>query len=169
MKMKKISTIIIGLSLIASNALFAVDNHMGDHMHEGKMANHEKEAMQMMTSMDMSSKSANKSSMSKGAYKNTMMVNGYSVTLSSMKPLSDGKNPMSIILKKDGKIIKNANVKIKFFMTMMPGMEFTEQAKLSGDKYTSNIDFSMQGEWAYELDFKTRDGKIHTAKGSVNL
>ena len=167
--MNKFSTVVLGLSLIASSALFAEGNHMGDHMHEGKMANHEKEATQMMASMDMSKKNTNRSSMKKNAYNNQMMVNGYHITLSSMKPLTDGKNDMSIALKKDGKVIKNADIKIKFSMPMMPGMEFTEQAKLSGDKYNSNIDFSMEGEWAYELDFKTSDGKIHKAKGSVNL
>jgi hypothetical protein len=50
--MKKLTTIILGLSLIASAALYAggthhknnkvesSNNHMGDHMHEGKMTNH---------------------------------------------------------------------------------------------------------------------------------
>ncbi len=86
-----------------------------------------------------------------------------------MKPLSDGKNHMQIILKKGNKTITNADVKIKFDMPMMPGMDFTEKAMIDGDKYNSMIDFSMDGKWNYDLDFKTSDGKIHKVKGSVNF
>ena len=50
--MKKLTTIILGLGLLASTSLYAggtndnktkvesSNNHMGDHMHEGKMSNH---------------------------------------------------------------------------------------------------------------------------------
>ena len=47
--MKKLSTVLLGLGLFVSSALFAAEanksttqqaTHMGDHMHEGKMMNH---------------------------------------------------------------------------------------------------------------------------------
>lgn len=41
--MKKITTLVLGLSLFASSALIAhsdIPTHTGNHMHEGKMANH---------------------------------------------------------------------------------------------------------------------------------
>ncbi len=41
--MKKITTMVLGLSLFASSALIAhsdIPTHTGNHMHEGKMANH---------------------------------------------------------------------------------------------------------------------------------
>ena len=49
--MKRFSIILLGVSLFTSAALFATgshgeevkassNNHMGDHMHEGKMMNH---------------------------------------------------------------------------------------------------------------------------------
>ena len=47
--MKKLSTVLLGLGLFVSSALYAAEanksttqqaTHMGDHMHEGKMMNH---------------------------------------------------------------------------------------------------------------------------------
>ena len=47
--MKKLSTVLLGLGLLVSSALYAAEankstaqqsSHMGDHMHEGKMMNH---------------------------------------------------------------------------------------------------------------------------------
>jgi hypothetical protein len=54
-------------------------------------------------------------------------------------------------------------------MPSMPGMEFTKNAGLKGNKYNTNINFSMGGEWAYELMFKTSDGSMHKTKGSVHI
>lgn len=202
--MKKITTIVMGLSLLASSALYASStqghdkkeeataNHMGDHMHKGKMQNHMNEnAMtdaqmkenmknmdhgKMMANMDhdkmMKNMDHGKMGMSSDSmkpYHHNMMTNGYKVTLSSKKALTDGKNHMTIMLMKNGKAVKNADVSIKFDMPSMPGMDFTQQAKGHGKMYTTVIDFSMGGEWAYELMFKTSDGAMHKTKGSVNL
>lgn len=47
--MKKLSTVLLGLGLLVSSALYAAEankstaqqsSHMGDHMHNGKMMNH---------------------------------------------------------------------------------------------------------------------------------
>lgn len=98
--------------------------------------------------------------------------NGYEVKLTSEKSLVVGDNIFFVKLSKDGNVIKNAKVKAKFFMPEMPGMpymEYKDKAKLLGDKYKMMINFSMGGTWQYHLKFKTKDGKIHTLRGSVNL
>lgn len=158
--MKKISTIVIGLSLLTSTALFASGDHMGDHMHNGKMANH-------MNPGGKTDKEMNKMGMS--PYHHNMMVNGYDVTVASDKPLSDGKNHMSVMLMKNGHPINDANMSMKFSMPSMPGMEFMEQASFNNDKYNTNVNFSMGGQWDYELIFKTSDGVINKVNGSVNI
>ena len=182
--MKRISTLVVGLSLLASSALYAAnDDHTGNHMHDGKMKNHMNEngmtdakMKKNMKNMDHGKMMANmghgKSSMSNDSmkpYHHNMMTNGYKVTLSSKKALTDGKNHMTIMLMKNGKPVKNADVSIKFDMPSMPGMDFTQKAKGHGKMYSSMINFSMGGEWTYELMFKTSDGAMHKTKGSVNL
>ena len=173
--MKKITTTILGLSLMASTALFAhgdkkVNDHTGDHMHEGKLTNHSNtNGMPDSHMKNMNHGSSNMSSNNMQAYHNQMMTDNYMVTLSSKKPLKDGNNHMSIMLEQNGKPVKNADVNIKFSMPSMPGMDFTQHAKIHGNMYNTKINFSMMGEWAYELMFKTSDGHMHTTKGSVNL
>jgi len=98
--------------------------------------------------------------------------NGYEIKLTSEKSLVVGDNTMFVQLSKDGDTVTNAKVKAKFFMPEMPGMpymEYKDKAKLVGDKYKMMINFSMGGTWQYHLKFKTKDGKIHTVRGSVNL
>ncbi len=174
--MKKISTAIIGLSLIASSALFAEGDHKGDHMHEGKMQNHvNANKMNNMNHGNMKTMDHSKMNMpnkSMGAYHNQMMTNGYHVSLSSKKPLVPGNNHMSIQLMKEGKIVTNAKVKIKFFMPEMPGMPYMEykaKGKQNGNKYNCDVNIGMSGTWQYQLKFKTSDGVIHKTRGSVNL
>lgn len=157
--MKKIIVTLCGASLLAG-ALYANGDHMGDHMHNGVMTNHSNP--NGMTNAQMNQSNMN-------AYHHDMMVNGYNVTLKSEKPLKDGKNPMSIVLMRNGHAINNADVSIKFSMPSMPGMEFNEHAKYHENMYKTMINFSMGGEWAYELMFKTSDGSMHKTKGSVNI
>jgi len=98
--------------------------------------------------------------------------NGYEIKLTSEKSLVVGDNTMFVQLSKDGDTVTNAKVKAKFFMPEMPGMpymEYKDKAKLVGDKYKMMINFSMGGTWQYQLKFKTKEGKIHTVRGSVNL
>ncbi|MGA1931726.1 FixH family protein [Arcobacter sp. YIC-464] len=97
---------------------------------------------------------------------------GYTIKLTSEKSLVVGDNDIFVELSKDGQAITNAKVKSKFFMPEMPGMpymEYTDKAKLVNDKYKMMINFSMGGTWQYQLKFKTKEGKVHTVRGSVNL
>ncbi|KAB7884288.1 FixH family protein [Poseidonibacter ostreae] len=165
--MNRMLKVVIGLSLVASSSLYASGDHTGDHMHEGKMTNHMKD-MDHET-MNINHKKSNMSNSSLNLYHHTIVVDGYQTTISSIKPLKDGKNDMTISILKNKKDIKNAIVNIKFSMPSMPGMEFTENAGIKGNKYNTNINFSMHGEWAYELIFKTSDGLIHKTKNSVHI
>ncbi len=96
----------------------------------------------------------------------------YIVKINSVKSLIVGNNKIEVVLQKDGKVITDAKVKVKFFMPEMPGMpymEYKEKLKLDGDKYKGNVNFSMSGTWQYHLKFKTADGQKHRVRGSVNL
>lgn len=164
--MNRILKIIVGLSLVSSSVLYA----NGDHMHEGKMTNHmnpDGATNTKMKQMDHSKMNTNHKKFSIKPYHHTVLVDGYKTMISSIKPLKDGKNDITITILKGKKTIKNVNVTIKFSMPSMPGMEFTRNAELKGNKYNTNINFSMSGEWAYELIFKTSDGSIHIANNRV--
>ena len=97
---------------------------------------------------------------------------GIDVSLKSEKSLIVGSNTFFIVLKKNGMEIKDAKVKVKFFMPEMPGMPYMEskqKARLMNGKYTVKINFSMSGTWQYQLRFKTEDNKKYKLRGSVNL
>ncbi|RXJ93728.1 hypothetical protein CRV00_09705 [Malaciobacter molluscorum] len=98
--------------------------------------------------------------------------NGYEVKLTSEKSLVKGSNVLYVKVTKANKAVTNAKAKIKFYMPEMPGMPYMESennAKLVGDKYKINVNFSMGGTWQYQLKVKTSDGKIHKIRGSVNI
>jgi len=97
---------------------------------------------------------------------------GYVVSLKTEKSLVVGSNDVLISLSQNDRIIKDAKVKIKVFMPEMPGMPYMDykaKAKLVGDRYKTNVNFSMSGTWQYHIKFKTADTKVHTIRGSVNL
>jgi len=153
--MKKIVTLLVGFGLLASSALYASGM-------DGKM--------KMDMKMDQGKMSMSKGNMA--AYNETMKAGRYKVTFSSSKPLSAGKNPMSVMIMRKGKPVNDARVKIKFFMGEekdMGYMEYKVDAKSNGDMYKCNVDISMGGTWQYHLKFKTKDGRIQKVKGRINL
>lgn len=168
--MRKIS--ILALAILTSSTLYAADiDHTGEHMHEGKMTNHEKEATSM-SDMDHSKMNHGSSSMATSAYHNQMSKDGYDFTMMSEKPLVRGSNKITVILEKDGKFVEDAKVRVKFFMPEMPGMPYMESKSKGmkmGDKYHMDINLGMSGTWQYHLEVKTSDGKVHKTRGSVNL
>jgi len=98
--------------------------------------------------------------------------NGYEVKLTSLKPLVLGNNTVFVQLSKDGTLITDAKMKMKIFMPEMPGMpymEYKSNAKVLNEEYEIKLNFSMNGTWQYQLKFKTKDEKVHTIRGSVNL
>lgn len=99
-------------------------------------------------------------------------VDGYSVELSSKRDLSAGSNEFYTKITKDGVLIKDAQIKAKFFMPEMPGMPYMEHegvGTLKGDVYNFVINFCMDGTWQYNLRFKTADEKVHSIKSSVSF
>jgi len=97
---------------------------------------------------------------------------GYQVKVSSEKSLVVGNNEISVVLMQDNKIVKDAKVKIKVFMPEMPGMPYMDnkaKTKFADDAYQTTVNFSMPGTWQYQIKFKTKDGKVHNFKGSINL
>jgi len=98
--------------------------------------------------------------------------NGYEINLTSEKSLIVGNNDIYVQLSKDGNAVTDVKVKIKVFMPEMPGMPYMEykaKAKLVDGKYKMMVNFSMGGTWQYHLKFKSKDGKVHTVRGSVNI
>lgn len=99
-------------------------------------------------------------------------VDGYTVMISSKKPLVTGNNDLTVTLEQEGREVTDAKVKVKFFMPEMPGMPYMEHEEkfaLEGNTYKGVINFSMGGTWQYHLKFKTADGEVHKTRGSVNL
>ncbi len=99
-------------------------------------------------------------------------VDGYTLTLSSEKPLTVGNNEIAVAVEKEGKPLSNVKVKVKFFMPEMPGMPYMEyKTKLKPDNgvFKGVVNFSMGGTWQYHLKFKDAAGKVRMVRGSVNL
>ncbi len=97
---------------------------------------------------------------------------GYTIKMTSEKSLVAGDNNLFVELLKDGQTVTNAKVKSKFFMPEMPGMpymEYKDKAKFINGKYKMMINFPMSGTWQYQLKFKTKEGKVYTLRGSVNI
>lgn len=98
--------------------------------------------------------------------------NGYDISLYTKSTPIVGNNDFFVTLKKDGQTVSDAKMKIKVFMPEMPGMPYMEyktKAKLIDGEYKMMINFSMGGTWQYQLKFKTKDEKVHTVRGSVNI
>ncbi|MBE0491707.1 MAG: FixH family protein [Sulfurospirillum sp.] len=149
--MKKFSAILLGLGLLSSVALVGADM---DHS-----------KMQMNIAQSSSTTQS-------GAYTNMTQKDGYSVMMSSQKPLIAGSNKLHVKIQKDTKAITDAQARIKFFMPEMPGMpamEYKANGVLIGDTFQFDISLGMGGTWQYQLQFKTSDGVVHKTKGSVNI
>ncbi len=101
-----------------------------------------------------------------------MQKDGYTLILSSDKPLTTGDNKIAVTVTRDGKPVTDIKMKIKLFMPEMPGMPYMEyKTKLRPEngRYTGMINLSMSGTWQYHLKFKDAEGTIHTLRGSLNL
>lgn len=99
-------------------------------------------------------------------------VDGYSVELTSKRDLSAGSNEFFANITKDGKIVEDAQLRVKFFMPEMPGMAYMEhdaEGTFEAKQYRFIINFCMDGTWQYNLRFKTADDKVHTIKSSVSF
>ncbi|MFV7789385.1 FixH family protein [Aliarcobacter lanthieri] len=99
-------------------------------------------------------------------------VDGYSVKLVSKRDLSVGSNEFFTKITKDGKIVEDAQLRVKFFMPEMPGMPYMDhdgEGVFESNQYKFIINFCMDGTWQYNLRFKTSDDKVHSIKSSVSF
>ncbi|HJE02646.1 MULTISPECIES: FixH family protein [Arcobacteraceae] len=99
-------------------------------------------------------------------------VDGYELELTSKRDLSAGSNEFFAKITKDGKIVNDAQLRVKFFMPEMPGMPYMEhdgEGKFDKDLYKFHINFCMDGTWQYNIRFKTSDGKVQSIKSSVSF
>jgi len=97
---------------------------------------------------------------------------GYDVNLTSEKTLVMGDNTLFATFTKAGVNLTDVKVKIKFFMPEMPGMPYMEykaKAKFVDGKFKMLVNFPMGGTWQFHLMFKTKDGKVHKIRSSVNI
>jgi uncharacterized protein YacL (UPF0231 family) len=162
--MKNLFFIVYVLFLVPVFLLSAHHNHMGDHMHDGKMMNHENPGG--VTNEEIKKKN--------NEIYEVVNIKDYKVVLSSKKQLVIGNNEFNILIKKDNNIIKNATIKLKVFMPEMPGMphmEFENSSdKFFDDGYRLNINFAMGGTWQYYLRFKVPNSKeVYKTRGSFIL
>ena len=92
------------------------------------------------------------------------------VEISSEKPLVSGNNEFKIELKKAGKAVNNAKVKMQIFMPEMPGMPYMEYEDIASFKkdgeYKVKINFGMGGTWQVRI-FIESEGKKYRYKSSV--
>jgi len=94
------------------------------------------------------------------------------IELSSEKPLVTGNNEFKIELKKSGKAVNNAKVKMQILMPEMPGMPYMEYEDIAtfdkNGEYKAKINFGMGGTWQLRI-FIESDGKKYRYKSSIIL
>lgn len=98
-------------------------------------------------------------------------VGGMEIEYSTKKPLSSGGNDFIITLKKDGKLLKGANITLKAIMPPMPNMpkmNFEAKAKESDERYIAQVHFPHGGTWQLRFIIEI-DGKKYTYKSSVDF
>lgn len=96
--------------------------------------------------------------------------NGYNVMVSTKKPLTSGKNVLTVIILKDRKVVKGINnIEIIFEKEGSAEQRFQEKAEINRNKYTVFTNFSTNGKWSYELIFKTSDGSINKVHSTLNI
>lgn len=148
--MKPLKLTLAGFCLFAASTLFANEHSQHDH---GSM-NH------------------NMAQTSGMAYHNEMMTrDDFKVVVSTQKPFVNGNNEVDVMISNNNEALKNADVKVKFFMPEMPGMpymEYEDKGKLQNGVFKANINLSMHGTWQYQIRFRTDDKKVRMVKGSVN-
>ena len=98
-------------------------------------------------------------------------VGGMEIELSTKKHLSSGGNDFIITLKKDGKLLKGANITLKAIMPPMPNMpkmDFEAKAQESDEGYIAQVHFPHGGTWQLRFIIEI-DGKKYTYKSSVDF
>jgi hypothetical protein len=100
-------------------------------------------------------------------------VEGYEVIIRIDKnPPVLGDNQIEVEIKDEsGKIVKDAEVLINYYMPPMPRMvpmNYKVDAKLKGDSYRAKMVLIMSGPWAIVTKI-TLQGKRHSVKVSIDV
>ncbi len=95
------------------------------------------------------------------------------VHIAADKPLTVGSNTIIATIKKNGKIIDDAQVKFKAFMPAMPGMPAmsskTKAINLGNGKYKATLNLSMGGTWQLHIFITPKKGKKSRVKTTLNF
>ncbi len=90
-------------------------------------------------------------------------IGAIKVEISSEKPLVIGNNEFEIELKKAGKAVNDAKVKMQIFMPEMPGMPYMEYEDIASfeknGEYKVKINISMGGTWQIRIFIENEDKK----------
>jgi len=100
-------------------------------------------------------------------------VEGYDVVIRIDKnPPVLGDNQIEVEIKDaSGKVVKDAEVLINYYMPPMPRMvpmNYKVDAKLKGDTYRAKMVLIMSGPWAIVTKI-THQGKRHSVKVSIDV
>jgi len=93
--------------------------------------------------------------------------------ITAEKPLTTGSNVLVVELKKNGKLIEDAEVTLKSFMPAMPGMPaMTSKVKaknLGNGKYEGKLNLPMSGTWQLHILITPQKGKRSRIKTILNI
>jgi hypothetical protein len=106
-------------------------------------------------------------------YEAQKTVGGYEVVIRIDKnPPILGDNQIEVEIKDgSGKVVKDAEVLINYYMPPMPRMvpmNYKVDAKLKGDSYRAKMVLIMSGPWAIVTKISHR-GKRHSVKVSIDV
>ncbi|OIP55982.1 MAG: hypothetical protein AUK54_02880 [Helicobacteraceae bacterium CG2_30_36_10] len=105
------------------------------------------------------------------AFEKTAKTGATQVELSSEKPLTSGKNTLTLVVLNEE--YKDAAVSVKAFMPAMPGMphmeSLSEAVSLGKGKYRVDLNLAMRGTWQLHIFITPKEGKKVRVKSSLNL
>lgn len=92
----------------------------------------------------------------------------YTITTDKNQPVT-GENHIAIaITDESGAPVKDAKVKIEYFMASMPAMNYKLNAGLDGDGYEARLDLPMAGRWKVKVNASRGGRPLPVARFSVD-
>ncbi|WP_297441652.1 FixH family protein [Sulfurimonas sp.] len=95
------------------------------------------------------------------------------VHITADKPLTTGSNTVVVTIKKNGKLIDDANIALKAFMPAMPGMPAMSSKanakNLGNGKYKATLNLAMSGTWQLHIFITPKEGKRSRVKTTLNF
>ena len=95
------------------------------------------------------------------------------VHITADKPLTAGSNTVVVTIKKNGKLINDAQVALKAFMPAMPGMPAMSSKvnakNLGNGQYKATLNLSMGGTWQLHIFITPKTGKRSRVKTTLNF